>query len=77
MEHVGPDLDGRRHNLVSRRSIVDATRGAPYKSSSGFGGPYGDYDAVAITASGSAVAVWGEGTGELAGPGGIWFSRQR
>jgi Neuraminidase (sialidase) len=57
--------------------LSNATRGAPYKSSSGFGGPYGDYDAVAITASGSAVAVWGEGTGELAGPGGIWFSRQR
>jgi hypothetical protein len=56
--------------------LSNASGGAPYKSSAGFGGPYGDYDSVAITAAGSAVAVWGEGSGELAGPGGIWANRQ-
>jgi hypothetical protein len=56
--------------------LSNASSGAPYKSPAGFGGPYGDYDGVAITASGSAVEVWGEGTGELAGPGGIWVNRQ-
>jgi hypothetical protein len=56
--------------------LSNAPDGAPYKSPEGFGGPYGDYDGVAITPSGSAVAVWGEGTGELTGPGGVWVNRQ-
>jgi hypothetical protein len=37
---------------------------------------YGDYGEIAITSTGDTVAVWGEST-SYAGPGGVWFNRQR
>jgi len=56
-------------------NISDATSGAPYKTASGFGLPYGDYDMVAINSAGKAVAVSGEGdTSQLHGD--IWINRQ-
>ncbi len=41
--------------------ISDATTGAPYKTATGFGLPYGDYDMVAINSANKAVAAMGEG----------------
>lgn len=41
--------------------VSDATTGAAYKTASGFGLPYGDYDMVAINSSLDTVAVMGEG----------------
>jgi hypothetical protein len=55
--------------------VSDATSGAPYKTTAGFGTPYGDYDTVAINSAGKAVAVMGEGdSGQLHGD--IWANRQ-
>ena len=55
--------------------VSDATSGAAYKTSAGFGFPYGDYDMVAINAAGKAVAVMGEGdSSQLHGD--IWVNRQ-
>jgi hypothetical protein len=55
--------------------VSDAVSGASYKTSLGFGFPYGDYDTVAINSAGKAVAVMGEGdTNQLHGD--IWVNRQ-
>jgi hypothetical protein len=55
--------------------VSDATSGASYKTTAGFGTPYGDYDTVAINSAGKAVAVMGEGdTGQVHGD--IWANRQ-
>ena len=55
--------------------LGDATSGASYKTTAGFGTPYGDYDTVAINSAGKAVAVMGEGdTGQVHGD--IWANRQ-
>jgi Neuraminidase (sialidase) len=56
--------------------ISDAISGAAYKQEDGFDEVYGDYGEVAITSSGKAIATWGEGL-SWAGPGGVWFNRQR
>lgn len=56
--------------------LSDATSGASYKSAAGFGGPYGDYDGIAITNLGKSVAVMGEGVSFSTGPGNIWLNRQ-
>ncbi len=54
--------------------VSDATTGAPYKTSAGFGLPYGDYDMVAINSTGKTVAVMGEGdSSQLHGD--IWVNR--
>jgi BNR repeat-like domain len=55
--------------------ISDATSGARYKNAKGFLEFYGDYGEIAITDSGDAIAVWGEGESYL-GPGGVWFNRE-
>jgi hypothetical protein len=55
--------------------VSDATTGAAYKTASGFGLPYGDYDTVAINSAGKTVAIMGEGdTSQLHGD--IWVNRQ-
>jgi hypothetical protein len=55
--------------------VSDAIAGAPYKTSSGFGLPYGDYDMVAINSAGKAVAAMGEGdSSQLHGD--IWVNRK-
>jgi hypothetical protein len=55
--------------------VSDATSGTSYKTTAGFGTPYGDYDTVAINSAGKAVAVMGEGdTGQVHGD--IWANRQ-
>ena len=55
--------------------VSDATSGASYKTTAGFGSSYGDYDTVAINSAGKAVAVMGEGdTGQVHGD--IWTNRQ-
>ena len=56
--------------------ISDATSGAAYKHPDGFDEVYGDYGEIAITNSGRSIATWGEGL-SYAGPGGVWFNRQR
>ena len=56
--------------------LSDATSGTPYKSRRGFLEAYGDYGEMAVTNEGKTVAIWGEGT-SYAGPGGVWFVRQR
>jgi hypothetical protein len=55
--------------------ISDASGGAAYKTSSGFGEVYGDYGEMAITSTGKAIAAWGEGPSYI-GPGGTWINRQ-
>jgi hypothetical protein len=53
----------------------DATAGASYKTTAGFGFPYGDYDMVAINSAGKAVAIMGEGdSAQLHGD--IWVNKQ-
>jgi len=54
----------------------DATAGATYKSAAGFTSVYGDYNGIAITNTGKAVAVAGEGVNFSGGPGAIWMNRQ-
>jgi len=56
--------------------LSDATSGTVYKSRAGFAEVYGDYGEMAVTSTGSTVAVWGEGSSYF-GPGGIWVNRQR
>jgi len=56
--------------------ISDATSGASYKSAAGYTDVYGDYDMIAITNGGKAVAVMGEGASFSTGPGNIWLNRQ-
>jgi len=55
--------------------VSDAIAGATYKTSNGFGLPYGDYDAVAINSSGKTVAIMGEGNATQTS-GDIWVNRQ-
>ncbi len=55
--------------------ISDASTGAAYKSAAGFLEIYGDYGEMAITSTGKAIAIWGEGF-SWDGPGGSWFNRQ-
>jgi hypothetical protein len=54
--------------------LSDATSGASYKNANGYAFPYGDYFDLDVTASGTNVVIWGEGTNYV-GPGGIWFTR--
>ena len=57
--------------------ISDATSGAAYKHEDGFDEVFGDYGEIAITRdTGRTIATWGEGL-SFAGPGGVWFNRQR
>ena len=55
--------------------VSAAAAGASYKSASGFGLPYGDYDAVAINSVGKTVAIMGEGDATQT-KGDIWVNRQ-
>jgi hypothetical protein len=51
--------------------VSDARSGASYKTASGFGFPYGDYDMVTLNSAGETVAVMGEGdTSQINGD--IW-----
>jgi hypothetical protein len=57
--------------------ISDVTSGTAYKHEDGFDEVYGDYGEIAITGdTGRTIATWGEGL-SWAGPGGVWFNRQR
>ena len=56
--------------------ISDAPSGASYKTTAGFGLPYGDYDMVAINSSGKAVAVMGEGDSTQTN-GDIWVNHKQ
>jgi hypothetical protein len=55
--------------------ISDASAGASYKSATGFGLPYGDYDTVAINSAGKTVATMGEGDASQVN-GDIWVNHQ-
>jgi hypothetical protein len=56
--------------------ISDAPAGtAPYKTATGFGLPYGDYDMVAINSANRAVAAMGEGDASQI-HGDIWVNRK-
>ena len=48
--------------------------GAPYKKSTGFAFPYGDYFELAVAADGRNHIIWGEGA-SYNGPGGCWYTR--
>ena len=67
--------DGGAH-WGAKVKLSDKTGGASYKKKGGFLEVYGDYGEIAITNTGKAVAIWGEGTTYF-GPGGIWFNRQQ
>jgi hypothetical protein len=54
--------------------LSDQPAGAPYKSAAGYVFPYGDYMDLAVTSSGTNIAVWGEGPNYV-GPGGTWSTR--
>jgi hypothetical protein len=54
--------------------LSDKTSGAPYKSATGFGAPYGDYSGISVLSTGSTIAVWGESAAGQAAPGGIWMN---
>ena len=56
--------------------VSDASTGASYKTATGFGLPYGDYDMVAINYLGKPVAIMGEGdTAQTHGD--IWVNRKQ
>jgi hypothetical protein len=55
--------------------VSDARSGDSYKTASGFGFPYGDYDMVTLNSAGKTVAVMGEGdTSQINGD--IWVNHQ-
>ena len=56
--------------------ISDAGSGTAYKNEDGFLEFYGDYGEMAVTSSGTSIAVWAEGS-SFFGPGGVWFNRER
>jgi len=56
--------------------VSDASSGATYKTTAGFGFPYGDYDMLAINSSGKPVAVMGEGDSTQTN-GDIWVNRKQ
>ena len=56
--------------------VSDATSGASYKTTAGFGMPYGDYDMVAINSLGKPVTVMGEGDSTQTN-GDIWVNRKQ
>ena len=59
----------------SDAKVSDATSGASYKTVSGFGLPYGDYDMAAINYLGKPVVIMGEGnSGQTTGD--IWVNRK-
>lgn len=55
--------------------VSDATSGASYKTATGFGLPYGDYDTATINSAGKVVAVMGEGDTTQTN-GDIWVNSQ-
>jgi hypothetical protein len=55
--------------------VSDATSGASYKTATGFGFPYGDYDTVALNSANKTVAVMGEGDSSQVN-GDIWVNHQ-
>ena len=59
-----------------RARLSDVTSGFAYVTRRGFREPYGDYGEIAITSTGTTIAVWGQGM-RYNGPGGSWFNRQR
>ncbi len=54
--------------------LSDQASGAPYKTSSGYTFPYGDYLEMAVDPGGKNYVIWGEGI-SYTGPGGTWFTR--
>ena len=60
---------------ASQPLVSDSTTGAAYKTPTGFGRPYGDYDTVAINSSLETVAVMGEGNSAFT-YGDIWTNNQ-
>jgi hypothetical protein len=54
--------------------LSDLGTGAPYKDTSGYKFPYGDYFEMAVDPSGMAYIIWSEGT-SYDGPGGSWYTR--
>ena len=57
--------------------ISNLATGAPYKTTTGFGAPYGDYLGIAVLNTGQSIAVFGEAAPGQAAPGGIWMNRQQ
>jgi hypothetical protein len=53
--------------------LSNRPNGAPYKRTTGFRFPYGDYGQMAIDGAGHTHATWGEGPSYI-GPGGTWYS---
>ena len=56
--------------------VSDASAGASYKTATGFGLPYGDYDMVAINNLGKAVVISGQGDSAQT-HGDIWVNRKQ
>ncbi|MGZ5299283.1 MAG: sialidase family protein [Actinomycetota bacterium] len=56
--------------------LSNARGGTAYKRPNGFLEAYGDYGEIDVTNEGKIVAIWGEGA-SYAGPGGVWFVRER
>jgi hypothetical protein len=56
--------------------VSDAVSGAAYKTATGFGMPYGDYDMLALNSLGKPVAVMGEGDSTQTN-GDIWVNRKQ
>ena len=54
--------------------LSDLGTGAPYKTTSGYAFPYGDYMDITVNSSGTNPVSWGEGP-NYAGPGGTWVAR--
>jgi hypothetical protein len=54
--------------------LSDLGTGAPYKSTTGYAFPYGDYFEMGIGPDGRKHVIWGEGKNYI-GPGGSWYTR--
>ncbi len=61
---------------TAEEDISDVSGGAAYKTATGFASPYGDYDGVAITNTGTTVSISAQGASFGAGPGNVWVNRQ-
>jgi hypothetical protein len=55
--------------------LSDRSSGAPYKSASGYGSPYGDYLELEVDSQGRNHIVWGAGPSWSGYGGGIWYTR--
>ena len=69
------DTKDNGSNWSADVKLSNKSTGAPYKSVSGFGAPYGDYAGLSVLNNGQSIAIFGEAGLQQVSPGGIWVNR--